>query len=576
MRQELERIVDEAREYLVCLGSRSREASYLDRIAAKLTHEPRLTHYRVLWGKPHHDVMIPHLRRLLSLQSLRESQDGAGRIRIGLFCDWKLEPERFLVGNEHEALMVMPPPGRQLRLRHRLPQRRHGGARPRVCDRPLQLQPAGDHRRRRGAPAAAQRRMTESAIPTPRSDAPAPPLDSIIALTRELVRTPSRGVEDSSGPVLQVVREWLEDRGLPVAVLRSAAGEPVATVVELLGGEPGPTYCLDACLDTAAFGDLDAWHTAPTEAAVADGRLYGRGAADSKIAVAIFSHLAAELLSETQHFHGRLLVLFDADEHTGNFAGVKTFVRDYPDVDGVMIGYPGSDGVIVGARGFYRATVTLYGVSAHSGDRKGDGQNAVERAAPLVNALSTTALPTGSTPAFPLEPSLTVTGVQGGDGFSMVPDTCRVMIDVRLTPNFAADEARELLAGVVNDVDVQRLGRAPARIDEAESWPAYRLAETSRVANALLTAARRHHHRATAARVCGPSNTGNFFSSHGIDATCGFGVSYHNLHAPNEAIETDTIPMAFRVYRDAVRDLLLPTTADEGNPLEGRGPELRR
>lgn len=109
MRQELERIVDEAREYLVCLGSRSREASYLDRIAAKLTHEPRLTHYRVLWGEPHHDVMISHLRRLLSLQSLPESQDGAGRIRIGLFCDWKLEPERFLVGNEHEALMVMPP-----------------------------------------------------------------------------------------------------------------------------------------------------------------------------------------------------------------------------------------------------------------------------------------------------------------------------------------------------------------------------------------------------------------------------------------------------------------------------------
>jgi len=109
VRRELNRIVDEARDDLVCLGSRSREAAYLDRIVAKLTHEPRLNHYRVLWGEPHHDVMIPHLYRLLSLQSLRESQDGAGRIHVALFRDWKLEPERFLVGNEHEALMVMPP-----------------------------------------------------------------------------------------------------------------------------------------------------------------------------------------------------------------------------------------------------------------------------------------------------------------------------------------------------------------------------------------------------------------------------------------------------------------------------------
>lgn len=109
LRRQLERLVDEARECLLCLGSRSREAGYLDHIAAKLTHEASVAHYRVLWGEPHHDVMIPHLFRLLSLQSLRESQDNAAKIRIGLFRDWKLEPERFIVANEHEALMVLAP-----------------------------------------------------------------------------------------------------------------------------------------------------------------------------------------------------------------------------------------------------------------------------------------------------------------------------------------------------------------------------------------------------------------------------------------------------------------------------------
>lgn len=109
LRRHLERLVDEARECLLCLGSRSREAGYLDHIAAKLTHDASIAHYRVLFGEPHHEVMIPHLFRLLSLQSLRESQDNAAKIRIGLFHDFKLEPERFIVANEHEALTVLAP-----------------------------------------------------------------------------------------------------------------------------------------------------------------------------------------------------------------------------------------------------------------------------------------------------------------------------------------------------------------------------------------------------------------------------------------------------------------------------------
>jgi hypothetical protein len=51
-----------------------------------------------------------------------------------------------------------------------------------------------------------------------------------------------------------------------------------------------------------------------------------RGAADSKIA----AHIAAELVSSTEQLNGRLLVLFDADEHTGRFAGARAFLDRIP------------------------------------------------------------------------------------------------------------------------------------------------------------------------------------------------------------------------------------------------------
>ena len=386
-------------------------------------------------------------------------------------------------------------------------------------------------------------------------------VESIVSLTRELVAIPSRGGEDSCEPMINHVATWLKNHDVAVSVLPADTGRPVAVVGAVTGTTPGPTYCLDACLDTAPFGDLTAWNHPPTEPRIRDGWLYGRGAADCKVAVAIFSHLIAEFQQLRDSLRGRLLVLFDADEHTGDFAGVKTFLHSYPKLEGVLIGYPGNYGVIVGARGFYRATVTVHGVGGHSGGRQAGSQNAIHKAARLVQALAATTLPTPRTKAFPLPPSLTVTGISGGESFSTVPDRCDVKVDIRLTPDFGAAAARELLQVMVDDLDAAHPAPAPASVHEAQSWPSYRLPDSAPIVQAMLGAARAHHKRGIAPVVCGPSNVGNYFAAHRIDATCGFGVTYENLHAPNERIKLDTIQMTSDVYSTAIHALLTSAAA---------------
>ena len=78
--------------------------------------------------------------------------------------------------------------------------------------------------------------------------------------------------------------------------LSAAGGETVAMVCEITGGRPGPRYVLDACLDTAPFGDEAAWTYPPTSGVIDSGWLHGRGACDSKAGAAIFAHVAARLL----------------------------------------------------------------------------------------------------------------------------------------------------------------------------------------------------------------------------------------------------------------------------------------
>jgi succinyl-diaminopimelate desuccinylase len=174
----------------------------------------------------------------------------------------------------------------------------------------------------------------------------------------------------------------------------------------------------------------------------------------------------------------------------------------------------------------------VHGIGGHSGDRASRAQNAIHKAARLVDAIDRAVLPDGHDPDFPLQPSIAATRISGGSSFSMIPDTCTVDVDVRLTPDFTAASARALVSDAINHVDAARPGTDQATLRVEETWPAYRLSPESPVASALLGAVREHHEPNANLAVCGPSNIGNLFAAHGIAATCGFGASYRNLHAP--------------------------------------------
>ncbi len=180
--------------------------------------------------------------------------------------------------------------------------------------------------------------------------------DSVVTLARELVRIPSRAGADPYGPVLECMSAWLDAHGLAPRRLAGPGGETAALVCEMAGDRPGPRYVLDACLDTAPFGDEAAWTYPPVSGEIDEGWLHGRGSSDSKTGASIFAHIAARL-ARTK-LAGSLVLLFDIDEHTGRFGGARAYFEgpgSPGSVDGVMIGYPGLGHVVTGGRGVLRA-----------------------------------------------------------------------------------------------------------------------------------------------------------------------------------------------------------------------------
>ncbi|WP_443062716.1 M20 family metallopeptidase [Streptomyces sp. NBC_00390] len=380
---------------------------------------------------------------------------------------------------------------------------------------------------------------------------------SVAKLASELIRRPSRAGIDDYRPVLSVLEDWLAARSLPHRRLHGSSGELVGLLVEIPGGRPGTWWALDACVDTAPYGDESAWSFSPTSGDIRGNWLLGRGAADSKLAAAMFCHIAADLMPRAEALHGGLAVLLDVDEHTGGFGGARAYLADPQAArpTGVMIGYPGLDEVVVGGRGLWRSTIAVHAPSGHSGASR-TVVGAISRAAHLVRLLDAAELPgADAASGFPLPPKLSVTALHGGQGFSTTPDRCDLNIDVRTTPAFDAYDAETLIRKAVSELDAELPAPKPTEITPVASWPPFRLADDDQPGAALLTAAAEAG-LAVRAKTAGPSNIGNLLAAEGIPATAGFGLPYEGLHGIDERAHLAELPKVYSVYQRAVLRLL--------------------
>lgn len=380
---------------------------------------------------------------------------------------------------------------------------------------------------------------------------------SVVAFAQELIRRPSRAGIDDYGPVLEVLEEWLGARRLPHRRLQDPAGVLVGLLVEICGAGEGEWWALDACVDTAPYGDEAAWSFAPDCAEVRGAWLLGRGAADSKLAAAMFCHIAEDLHRRAGELRGGVAVLLDADEHTGAFGGARAYLADPAAVRpaGVMIGYPGLEEVVVGGRGLWRAKIAIHGPAGHSGSRR-NVVGAISRAAHLVRLLEAAELPgPGEDSGFPLPPKVSVTAFHGGQGFSIVPDRCELNVDVRTTPFFDAHDAETLVRKAVAELDAELPVPRPIEISPVASWPPFRLSEDEQPAAALLSAAAAAGLRVRG-KIAGPSNIGNLLAGEGIPATAGFGVRYEGLHGADERAHLTDLPQVYAIYQRAVLSLL--------------------
>jgi len=385
-------------------------------------------------------------------------------------------------------------------------------------------------------------------------------MDDAVRLLERLVATPSQAGLDDLGAIVGVIRAQLRRWRVPHAVA-GAAGKPRAIVINPPKGPDDEVLLLNACVDTAPVGDRTAWRHDPFGAEVVDGWMIGRGVADSKAAVANFCELARHVSLNpprgAAHPRRRVTIVFDCDEHSGRFGGIRDYVRTYGYPAHCAIGYPGRDEIVAGSRGYWRTVLTLRGAMGHSGSETVPAELATRKLAMLLQRLDAIAAPPDDPERFPIGPRASVTWLRtGARTHSVTASRIDCAIDVRLTPGFDGRAAQAAIDGILADIAATIGDAHPSRHAPPASWPAYRTPDDALLPTLMQNAAEAVTGTRPPLVTCGPSNIGNYLARQGTQVLAGYGVDCRGVHGANEAARLDSMQPVRAVYAEAVRRYL--------------------
>ena len=255
---------------------------------------------------------------------------------------------------------------------------------------------------------------------------------------------PRAGVA-GEGRLAALVASWFEELGAEVHVCEVLPGRP--NVYGIWRGRGERLIGLDVHIDTAGveqmIGD-------PFSGELRDGRVYGRGAVDTKASLAVALALLEEQQRAGRTLSGTLVIAASADEEVSALGApaFAAWVREQGfHFDELLVAEPTNCVPVYGHKGVVRMELTCMGVAAHS-SQPALGRNAISGAARVALALDAEHTRLQMLPPTQLgHATLSPTLIGGGRGLNVIPDQCSIAFDRRVLDG---EDPELVAAGIVH------------------------------------------------------------------------------------------------------------------------------
>ncbi|MBZ0280994.1 MAG: ArgE/DapE family deacylase [Anaerolineae bacterium] len=367
------------------------------------------------------------------------------------------------------------------------------------------------------------------------------------AFCSRLLQIPSVNGLNDEIDLAEAIAQQARQLGLHVQITGENPRRPNIIISTAPEGSTG--LLLIGHLDTVPPGDTSRWTHPPFSGAIADGRIYGRGAIDTKggMTAALYA-LAALKRIDGALVSGRAQLICVPDEESGATGdlGIK-FLHANGLLHGLgaIYAYSGYQ-ITLGHRGVLRYRLFSHGKSVHTGSTEWQdeavGANAVTGMARLLLEIERVELPHSSTKYFESYKTIFTPGtmISGGVSINVVPDLCEALLDIRLTPEFSREQIEARLQDCINHA-LRHSPKIQLSYELLNHTPAAICDENAAIVTTLESVVQQIKGFQPPRVVAGPANEGYLLIERGIPTICGFGPTGENAHAADEYVEIQSL-----------------------------------
>lgn len=254
--------------------------------------------------------------------------------------------------------------------------------------------------------------------------------DDAVLLLQRLIATPSVSREEAAAA--DIMENAMRSYGL------SCHREANNVWAVATGYDPErKTVLLNAHIDTVR--PVSSWTRDPFSPDIVDGTLYGLGANDCGGGLVSLLQVFRLLSNEERSYN--LIYLASAEEEVSGANGIARALPLLPKIDVAVVGEPTSLQPAVAEKGLMVLDVVARGRSGHAA--RNEGENAIYKALDDIIWLRDYRFERVSEFLGPTKMQLTV--INSGTQHNVVPDECRMVVDVRTNELYTNHEVFDII-----------------------------------------------------------------------------------------------------------------------------------
>ena len=369
-----------------------------------------------------------------------------------------------------------------------------------------------------------------------------------VELSQRLIRCPS--VTPDEGGALDELQNVLEELGFRCQrLLFSESGTPDVDNLYARLGDRGPNFCFAGHSDVVPPGDRDEWGEDPFSGVVIDGKLFGRGSADMKSAIASFISAVQRYKSNVgEKIPGSISLLITGDEEgpaiNGTIKVLDWMSKNNQLIDACIVGEPTNPDhlgqmIKIGRRGSFTGWLTVTGVQGHTAYPH-LAENPLSKLIKMLEPLAEEQLDQG-TEYFP-PTTVAISSIDtGNSATNVIPQKVTASFNIRFNDSRTAEDIEEWLRGHFDSVG------GSYQLETACSSNAF-ITEPSALSEDLISAIK---------DVVGTSpemsTTGGTSDARFIRKYCPvveFGIVGKTMHKINEHVEIKDVELLTDIYTE--------------------------